>query len=61
MTARERYAKCKTLNELYTAYDRDRYGASTWEYLDAIQTAFTENYYRLLKEVKERKEDFPDC
>lgn len=43
MTADERYAKCKTREELNEAYRADRYGADTFEYMAAIDKAYAKH------------------
>lgn len=48
MTADERYAECKTREELDKAYRNDRYSAETLEYMAAIDKAYEKHIERFM-------------
>ena len=50
MTADERYARCKTVEELEREYDMNIRSSNSWEYLNACGFAYKKHLSRLLKE-----------
>ena len=49
MTAEERYAKCKTIEELNDAFHMDEMSANTFEFLGACERAYKKRYRELYK------------
>ena len=49
MTAKQRHAKCKTIEELDYCYEMDKMSADTFEFLDACKNAWSDRYHELLK------------
>ena len=56
MTAEERYARCRTLEELNREFRMDKMSAESWEFLGACEKAHRKRYNEILDE-KERKND----
>ena len=50
MTAEERYAKCKTIEELNGVFHIDEMSANTFEFLGACERAYRKRYRELYKQ-----------
>ena len=53
MTAKQRYAQCKTIEELDFCYEMNIMSADTWEFLNACENAYKDRY----RELRLSKED----